>query len=90
MIKFDSFREIVGLEHIDLSADLTVIFDSADCEDYSPGTPSLWDEYLLSKIDIENYDVFHLFAYIIDRNKQNRITDWKKVWGLSEITEGQL
>lgn len=88
MIQFDSFMTSKGSDRIILSANLTIVFDSATQENYAPGYPSFWDEYLLSKIAIENYDIVQLFAHIIPKNERSRISDYKKVWGLSGITKG--
>lgn len=88
MIQFDSFMISKGSNRIILSANLTIVFDSATQENYAPGYPSFWDEYLLSKIAIENYDIVQLFAHIIPKNERSRISDYKKVWGLSGITKG--
>ena len=88
MIQFDSFVTNIGSNCIILSANMTIIFDSATQENYSPGYPLFWDEYLLSKITIENYDIVQLFAHIIPKNERSRISDYKKVWGLSGISKG--
>lgn len=90
MIRFDSFMHSVGPDRVVFFTEVTVVFDSALQEHYSPGYPSLWDEYLLSKIVIDDYDVCSFFAHIIPKNERSRITDYKKVWGLSEITKGTV
>ena len=88
MIQFDSFMTNINRNRITLSANPTIVFDSATLENYSPGYPAFWDEYFLSKIAIENYAIVQFFAHIIPNNERSRISDYKKVWGLSGIPKG--
>ncbi len=88
MVQFDLFSSQAEQNYITLSAEQLVMFDSADEEIYPIGTPQIWDDYIIQKIPLEDFDVFHIYAHIIPKSLCSRITDYKKIWGLREIPRG--
>lgn len=71
-----------------LSALMILEFENAESENYVPGSPKRWDSELSSKIDFSKYDAYHICSEMVPAINVNRITDYKKIWGLRKIPKG--
>lgn len=52
------------------------------------GTPQCWDEAISSKINFEQYNIYHIYSYTLEKSKVSRITDHKGIWGLTGLPHG--
>ncbi len=52
------------------------------------GTPQCWDDAISLKIDFEQYDIYHIYSYTLEKSKVSRITDYKGIWGLTDLPRG--
>lgn len=72
-----------------LSADACVMFEHAN-ENVSFGTPKCWDDTFLSRINIEEYSIYHVSGVMMRYGNYNRLTDHGGVWRLMDIPKGQF
>ena len=72
-----------------LTAETCIQFDSPDSENYRVGTPLCWDDTILSQIDIDRFNIYHICYNAMKRGLYNRVTDWKSVWRLNGIPKGE-
>lgn len=73
---------------VKISADVCIQFETYGEESYCIGTPQCWDDTFLSRINIEDYDVYHICYCLVRSGKYNSITDHKKIWGLLGAAHG--
>lgn len=65
-------------------ADMCIQFETCGEEDYSIGTPKCWDDAFLNRVNIDDYDVYHICYCLVRTGSYNSVTDYKKIWGLTE------
>lgn len=85
---FDSHEISTGANHIRLYAEMLVQFDNAQDENIALGTPKGWDELVLQCVNIERYDIYYICTHTLPKERVNRITDYKKIWGLVGLPQG--
>lgn len=85
---FDSYEATINAKHMRLYAEMLVQFNSAQNESISFGTPKGWDELILHCVRIERYNIYYICADTLSKEKVNRITDYKQIWGLIGMQEG--
>lgn len=90
MLIFNDFsiREKNGL-YI-LSANASLQFENLFDESYALGTPSCWDDALVNSISIEDFNIYHICVHTVAFERHNRITDYKKIWGLTNTEPGMF
>ena len=88
MLQFNNFS--IHKEHhfCELTADSLLQLEHVFDEDYMPGTPKCWDDTLIKRIPMDDFDVYHICVLTIACGAYNRITDYKKIWGLQNIAPG--
>lgn len=74
--------------YLKICAEKFLDFQHSDNEFVMLGTPKWWDDYLISKISLCEFDVYFICTYTAIHGQYNRLTDYKKVWGLHEIEKG--
>lgn len=89
MLVYDSYKLQKKANYIKVMADVSVEYVFSDNEVYVIGTPSCWDECILKRINISQYNMFHLCITTVHNGKYNRITDYKKIWGLNHLPIGE-
>lgn len=88
MVVYHNYQVIRGKNFLKLSTEALVQFEHIDSEDYSMGTPKCWDEDFLQTIDVNAYKIFFICTKTVRHGFYNRLTDYKKVWGLNHISPG--
>lgn len=88
MLHFNNFSIRKAHHFCELTADSFLQFENALDEGYTPGTPKCWDDTLMQRISMDALDVYHICVHTVAHGAHNRITDYKKVWGLQNITPG--
>ena len=88
MLQFNNFSIHKEYHFCELTADSWLQFENDLDEDYTPGTPKCWDDTLMQRIPMDEFDVYHICVHTVAHGAHNRITDYKKVWGLQNITPG--
>lgn len=88
MITFYNYAIIKKINYVKLTADFCVEFEDINHEDYFLGTPECWDRSFLEKVDIEKFNLYFICSNTVAMNSYNKVTDWKKVWGLNDIPIG--
>lgn len=71
-----------------ITADAILVFDHNDNEIVHCGTPKWWDDYLTGKINLCNFNIYFLCSHTVPHGQYNRLTDYKKVWGLEGVEKG--
>lgn len=89
MIRFENYQLVRTQNYLKLSAEALVCFDRIGEEDYALGIPKCWDLEFLKKIDVNQFDLYLIYAKTIPHGQYNRFTDYKKVWGLSHLEKGE-
>lgn len=90
MKQFDNYR----LEKFNYGQKLYVDFfldfqnQDEEPEHITIGTPKCWDESFLSRIKIDNFDIYFLCTCFVPHNRVNRITEYKRIWGLCNLSQG--
>ena len=56
---------------------------------HRPGTPKCWDELLENTFDFSEYKKYFICHRTLHINECNRITDYKRVWGMMHIEPGK-
>lgn len=74
--------------YLKITANLFLDFQHSDNELVVLGTPKWWDDYVISKINLCEFDIYFLCACTVSHGEYNRLTDYKKVWGLHKIEKG--
>lgn len=69
-------------------ADMCIQFDTYGEEDYNIGTPQCWDDMFLNRVNIDDYDVYHICYCLVRTGSYNSVTDYKKIWGLTGVSTG--
>lgn len=85
---FDSYVIIKEPGHIELHTERLVQFKNKYSENIQNGTPKWWDEYVLQNIDVDDYHIYFICSCTVPEGKYNRITDYKKIWGLNGLDKG--
>lgn len=88
-VKYDSYKVEKRADYVRLSAEALVELENVhDNESFAVAIPEYWKNRFLSKININNYDIYYLYSCTIPANQVNSITNHKKIWGLGNITPG--
>ena len=74
--------------YIKLYAEMLVQYENEYCENLQRGTPKWWDDYILQNVEIDDYHIYFICSCVLPRGQYNRVTDYKKVWGLNGIERG--
>lgn len=74
--------------HLKITADKFLDFKQSDNELVMQGTPKWWDDYVLSKINLCDFNIYFICMYTVTHGQYNKVTDYKKVWGLHRIEKG--
>ena len=74
--------------HLKITADKFLDFKHSDNELVKQGTPKWWDDYVISKINLCDFNIYFICMYTVTHGHYNKITDYKKVWGLHRIENG--
>ena len=88
MIKFCDYQIRKSSNKITLTANYFYDPSCSEPKSFVLGTPKCWDDAILDRLPINEYINYHIFSYVLRREKVTRITDYKKVWGLNRIKEG--
>ena len=89
MYLFDSYKIETQPGHVRMSAEMTVQFEDAD-EEFAPGTPKWWDDRILQALPTDRYRSLFICAQTVPREKVSRISDYKQVWGLKSMPQGDF
>lgn len=76
------------ISYAKILADMCVQFETYGEEDYSIGTPQCWDDTFLNRVNIDDYDVYHICYCLVRTGSYNSVTDYKKIWGLTGVSTG--
>ncbi len=74
--------------YLKITAEKFLDFQHSDNELVMQGTPKWWDDYVISKINLCDFNLYFICTYTVIHGQYNRLTDYKKVWGLHEIEKG--
>lgn len=74
--------------YLKITAERFLDFQHSDNELVMQGTPKWWDDYVISKINLCDFDIYFLCTYTAVHGQYNKLTDYKKVWGLHRIEKG--
>lgn len=85
---FDSNGIKKNKGHVKLYTEKIVQFENKYCENLQRGTPKWWDDYLLQNITIDDYRIYFICSCTLPNGQYNRMTDYKKVWGLNGLEQG--
>ena len=89
MIRFENYQVIKAPNCLKLSAEDLICFDRIGDEDFALGTPECWDSEFLKKVNIDQFDLYFIYTKTIPYGQYNRITDYKKIWGLNHLEKGE-
>lgn len=89
MIQFENYQVIKAPNRLKLSADIVLFFDKFGDEDFAFEAPKCWDSEFLKKINIDQFDLYFIYAKTIPHGQYNRITDYKKIWGINHLSRGE-
>lgn len=78
--------ERIAVNQIAFSAD--AVWEVAEDESFEASLPVIWDERILSSIDIGKYDIYYICTHPCRMGQYNSVTDFKKVWKLANLPEG--
>ena len=76
------------ISYAKILADMCIQFETYGEEDYSIGTPQCWDDTFLNRVNIDDYDVYHICYCLVLTGSYNSVTDYKKIWGLTGVSTG--
>ncbi len=85
---FENFEIVERHNRIKIYSEMLVQFENIRNENIQNGTPQCWDDWFLRSIDIEDYNIYFICTHTVSHGRYNRITDYKKVWGLNELDYG--
>lgn len=88
MERFDHYTLESNCDYLKLSVETLLEIPNAGNEDFLLGTPKCWDETLLERLSIDQYDIYFLCAHFVPHNEVSRITDYRKIWGLCNLLPG--
>ena len=88
MLQLNHYSIYKEHQFYELTADSLLQFEHALDEDYRPGTPKCWDDTLIKRTPMDDFDVYHLCIHTVAHGAHNRITDYRKIWGLQNIAPG--
>lgn len=88
MIKFFNYTISKQYAEIILRADYLYEPSFDEKDSFTLGTPKCWDDTFLERFRLDGYIIYHIFSYTLAKEKVNRITDHKNVWGLCNIPKG--
>lgn len=78
-------RQVLSLK---ISAEFMAKFKLDDNEPISLGTPKWWDDYVVNQLDFNEFDLYFFCSCTVSHGLYNRITDYRKVWGLRGVNKG--
>ena len=87
MLRCD-YKLNTACNRVSIEANTCIQFEKSDNESIPIGTPVLWDEALMLKIDIDKYRIYHICCIFVPNGMYSRITDYKKIWKLAGIPPG--
>ncbi len=87
MLKCD-YKLNTACNRVSIEANACIQFEKSDDESIPIGTPALWDEALMLKIDIDKCRIYHICCIFVPNGMYSRITDYKKIWKLADIPPG--
>ena len=87
MLRCD-YKLNTACNRVSIEANTCIQFEKSDDESIPIGTPVLWDEALMLKIDIDKYRIYHICCIFVPNGMYSRITDYKKIWKLAGIPPG--
>lgn len=73
------------ISYAKILADMCIQFETYGEENYSIGTPQCWDDTFLNRVNIEDYDVYHICYCLVRTGSYNSVTDYKKIRGLTGV-----
>ena len=85
---FESYEIIKEPGRVKLYTEMLVQFENNCSENIQNGTPNWWVDYILQNINVEHYHIYFICSCTVPRGKYNRVTDYKKVWGLNKLERG--
>lgn len=85
---FDLYKIEKCNNAVKIYAERLVQFDALGNEVISRGTPKWWDDCFVHTIDMKMYDIYFLCTHTITHGFYNRVTDYKKIWGLNKLEQG--
>lgn len=88
MERFNHYTIERRCDYLKLNTEMLLDFANEVNENFLLGTPKCWDDTLLERITIDNYDIYFLCAHIVPYSKVSRITDYRKIWGLCNLPQG--
>lgn len=89
MIQFNNYQVEKASNYIKLSAEVLLIFDKNGDEDFKFELPECWNLDFLERINIKQFDLYYIYTKTIPYGQYNRITDYKKIWGLNHLEKGE-
>ncbi len=87
MINYHSYEFTQEDDFLNVCVDYNIQFESND-ETFLVSLPTAWSEKISKKFELETYDCYKIYFIGVKNEKVNRITDYKKVWGLMSLTTG--
>lgn len=89
MIRFENYQVRKSRNYLKLSAEALLYFDRIGEEDYTMGVPESWNLEFLKKVNIDQFDLYFICTKTIPHGQYNRVTDYKRVWGLNHLEKGE-
>ena len=89
MIQFENYQVNKAPNRLKLSAEVLICFDEIGDEDFALEAPECWNLEFLKKVNIDQFDMYFIHTKTIPYGQYNRITDYKKIWGLNHLEAGE-
>lgn len=86
MFVYSNESEQISENRIVFSAD--AVLEVEEDESFEAPVPTLWDDRILRGVDVDQYDIYYICTHPRRTGQYNSVTDFKKVWKLSNLPEG--
>ena len=87
MLRCD-YKLNTACNRVSIEANTYIQFEKSDDESIPIGTPVLWDEALMLKIDIDKYRIDNMCCIFGPNGMYSRRADCKKIWRVAGIPPG--
>ena len=90
MQHFENYRLEKLNYGLKLHVDFSLVFQHQK-EEFEPvtiGTPKCWDDSFLNRVNIYEFNIYFLCVHFVPFNRVNRVTDYKTIWGLCNLSQG--
>ncbi len=89
MILFENFQCLKKQNYVKLSVEPVLYFERSGNEDYKLTIPQNWLLDFWNRINGQQYDLYMIYSQLVPHGQFNKLTDYKKIWGLKHIEKGE-